>query len=135
MHKEHNVAVRWYHLVCPAKYRRAVFTEQVDAKLKEVCQEIASRYELEFLKIGTDGDHVYFLVQSVPNYSPKKIVQTIQSLTAREIFKACPGVKQDLWSGQFWSDGYYSSTVGAHGNEQKIQYYVRQQGQVEEKDN
>jgi hypothetical protein len=39
-------------------------------------------------------------VQSVPNYSPKKIVQRIKSLTAREIFKACPEVKRYLWGGE-----------------------------------
>ena len=120
-----------YHIVCPAKYRRMVFSQTVDAKLKEVCAEIERRYEIEFLEIGTDGDHVHFLVQSVPMMSPQKIVQTIKSLTAREIFKRCPEVKKQLWGGQFWADGYFVSTVGAHGNEEMIKNYVEQQGKVE----
>jgi REP element-mobilizing transposase RayT len=74
IHKDHNVSVLMYHIVCPAKYRRAVFSAEVDAKLKEVCTEIEKRYEIEFLEIGTDTDHVHFLVHSVPLYSPKKIV-------------------------------------------------------------
>ena len=82
-----------YHIVCPAKYRRAIFTE-------EVCEEISKRYEIVFLEIGTDSDHVHFLVQSVPTYSPKKIVQIIKSITAREIFKKCPLVKKQLWDGE-----------------------------------
>lgn len=41
--KEHNVSLLLYHIVCPAKYRRAVFTPAVDEKLKEVCEEIALR--------------------------------------------------------------------------------------------
>src|SRR5215210_8535508 len=118
--KEHNVSLLLYHIVCPAKYRRAVFTPLVDEKLKEICGEIALRYEIEFLEIGTDQDHVHFLVQSVPNYSPKKIVQRIKSITAREIFRACPAVKRQLWGGEFWSDGYFISTVGRHGNESAI---------------
>ena len=121
-----------YHIVCPAKYRRMVFSETVDAKLKEVCTEIQKRYEIEFLEIGTDGDHVHFLVQSVPMMSPQKIVQTIKSLTAREILKSCPEVKKQLWGGAFWSDGYFISTVGAHGTEQMIKSYVAQQGKSEE---
>ena len=68
-----------YHIVCPAKYRRAVFTEKVDTVLRETCIEIAKRYEITFLEIGVDMDHVHFLVQSVPMYSPKKIVQIIKS--------------------------------------------------------
>ena len=94
IHKSHNVSVLMYHIVCPAKYRKAIFTEQIDSVLKEVCIEIADRYEIVFLEIGTDRDHVHFLVQSVPMYSPKKIVQTIKSITAREICKRCPSVKK-----------------------------------------
>lgn len=96
-----------YHIVCPAKYRKAIFTEEVDAKLKEICEEIALRYEIEFLEIGTDSDHVHFLVQSVPMYSPKKIVQIIKSITAQKIFEQMPEVKKQLWGGQFWSDGLF----------------------------
>ncbi len=101
IHKKHNVSVIIYHIVCPAKYRRAIFSEKVDKVLKDVCLEIALRYEIVFLEIGVDRDHVHFLVQSVPTYSPKKIVQTIKSITAREIFKKVPEVKQELWGGEF----------------------------------
>jgi putative transposase len=118
-----------YHIVCPAKYRRAVFTPPVDQKLKEVCLEISKRYEITFLEIGTDKDHVHFLVQSVPTYSPQKIVQRIKSITAREIFRACPEVKKQLWGGEFWTDGYFISTVGKHGNEDVIKKYIQNQGE------
>src|SRR5947209_3321231 len=128
IHKSHNVSVLMYHIVCPAKYRRAVFTPPVDRKLKEVCLEIGKRYEITFLEIGTDKDHVHFLVQSVPMYSPRKIVQLIKSITAREIFRACPDVKKQLWGGEFWTDGYFISTVGKHGNEDVIKKYIRGQG-------
>jgi putative transposase len=117
-----------YHIVCPAKYRRAVFTPPVDRKLREVCLEISKRFEVTFLEIGTDADHVHFLVQSVPTYSPKRIVQLIKSITAREIFRACPEVKKQLWGGEFWSDGYFISTVGKHGNEDVIKRYIQEQG-------
>ena len=126
--KQHNVSILLYHIVCPAKYRRAVFTAEVDAKLKEICEDIAIRYEIEFLEIGTDEDHVHFFVQSVPMYSPKKIVQIIKSITAREIFRQMPEVKKQLWGGQFWSDGYFVSTVGAHASEEVIKQYVKSQG-------
>ena len=35
------------------------------------------RYEIWFLEIGVDRDHAHFLVQSLPTYSPTKIVQTV----------------------------------------------------------
>lgn len=75
---------------------------------------------------------MHFLVQSVPTYSPKKIVQTIKSITAREIFRQLPEVKQQLWGGEFWTDGYFISTVGAHGNEEMIKRYIKEQGELQE---
>ena len=127
--KSHHVSVLIYHLVCPAKYRRVVFDKQVDAVLKDICLEIAKRYEVVFLEIGTDKDHVHFLIQSVPTYSPTKIVKIVKSITAREIFHRVPAVKKQLWGGELWSKGYFISTVGRHGNEAAIRQYVKQQGQ------
>ena len=129
IHKSHNVTVLLYHLVFPAKYRRVVFDESVDEVLKEVCLGIEHRYEMKFLEIGTDKEHVHFLVQSVPTYSVTRIVRTLNSVTAREIFKRCPQVKKKLWGGEFWTDGYFASTVGKHGDEAVIGSYVKNQGQ------
>ena len=128
LHKSHNVSVLMYHLVFPAKYRRAVFDANVDEVLKEVCLEIERRYQVKFLEIGTDKDHVHFLIQSVPTYSVTRIVTLLKSLTAREIFKRCPQVKKKLWGGEFWTDGYFASTVGKHGDEHMIGKYVKNQG-------
>ena len=132
IHKSHNVSVLMYHIVCPCKYRRVVISKEVDKTMKEICEEISKRYEIKFLEIGTEGDHVHFLVQSVPTYSPTKIVRTIKSITAKEIFKKHPEVKKQLWGGEFWSDGHFVSTVSKHGNEDTIGNYVKAQGMREE---
>ncbi len=121
-----------YHLVCPAKYRRVVFTEEVDAHLKAICLEIALRYEIQFVEIGADRDHVHFLVQSVPTYSPTQIARIVKSITAREIFQRVPSVKKKLWGGEFWSKGYFMNTVGHKGNEESVANYVRNQGREQE---
>lgn len=128
VHKSHNISVLIYHLVCPAKYRKVIFDETVDELLKEICLEISKRYEVIFIEIGTDRDHVHFMIQSVPNYSPKKIVQMVKSITAKEIFKRAPHVKKQLWGGEFWSKGYFISTVGRHGGEDVISQYIKKQG-------
>ena len=129
--KSHNVTLLLYHLVFPAKYRRAVFDDKVDDVLRSVCLDIEARYQVKFLEIGTDKDHVHFFVQSVPTYSVTKIVMTIKSLTAREVFKRCPHDKKQLWGGEFWTDGYFAGTVGQHGNEETIGNYVKRQGQTD----
>jgi REP element-mobilizing transposase RayT len=115
-------------MVFAAKYRRVVFDVSVDQVLREICLDIEKRYQVKFLEIGTDEDHVHFLVRSVPTYSVTKIVTTIKSVTARQIFRLCPEVKKKLWGGEFWTDGYFTSTVGKHGNENMIGKYVKNQG-------
>ena len=84
VHKSHIVSVLLYHYVCPAKYRRIIFSESLEKSLKEVCLEISKRFEIEFVEIGTDKDHVHFLVQSVPTKSPTQIIRTVKSITAKE---------------------------------------------------
>jgi REP element-mobilizing transposase RayT len=128
IHKSHNVSLLLYQIICPAKYRRVVFSDSVDITLKDICLEISKRYQIYFLEIGTYDDHVHFLVQSVPMYSPTKIVTIIKSITAREILSKNPEVKKKLWGGEFWTDGYFVNTVSKHGNEDVISKYVREQG-------
>ena len=115
-------------MVCPVKYRREVLTDGVVQTLTKTCLGIQQRYEIHFLEIGTDGDHVHLLVQSVPSASPQYIVQTIKSITAREIFKQNPEVRKMLWGGQFWTKGYYVNTVGLYATEAIIRNYVKNQG-------
>ena len=59
IHKSHNVTVLLYHLVFSAKYRKVVFDENVDTELESVCLDIEGRYQIKFLEIGTDEDHVH----------------------------------------------------------------------------
>ena len=122
VHKRHNVSVLMYHLVCAAKYRRVVMSRQVDETVRDVCLEIAKRWE-----IGMDGDHAHFLLQTVPTYSPSRIVQRVKSVTAREVFVRAPEVKKKLWGGEFWGKGYFVNTVGQHGSEKVIAEYVKRQ--------
>ena len=73
------------------------------------------------------------IFSTVPKYSVTKLVTIIKSLTAREVFRKCPHVKKLLWGGDFWSDGYFASTVGKHGDEGMIAKYVKNQGMDYEK--
>jgi REP element-mobilizing transposase RayT len=116
-------------LVCPVKYRQKVFGTLVEKTLKQVCLEIIQlNYEIHFVEIGTDEDHVHFLLQSVPMMLPSRMVQTIKSITAKLIFEQNSEVKKSLWGGKFWTSGYYLNTVGRYSNEEVIKKYVKEQG-------
>ena len=115
-------------MVFPAKYRKRIFDDSIDKTLKDVCLEISERYEIYFLEIGNDVDHVHFLVQSVPTLTVTKIVTIIKSITAREIFAKHKEVKKILWGGNLWTSGFYANTVGQFANEDVIKKYIQNQG-------
>ena len=127
--KSHNKTMLLYHIVLPVRYRRKVFNEEVENTLKDICIGITQRYEINFLEIGSDEDHIHFLIQSVPKISVTEIVKTVKSITAKHIFKRHPEVKSMLWGGKFWTSGFYANTVGQYGNEKIIREYVQGQGQ------
>ena len=92
-----------------------------------MCKNIESRFEIHFLEIGADENRVHFLMESVPMLSLKSIVQVVKNITAREFFRIHPEMKQQLWGGQFWTDGYCIDTVGQYANEEIIQKYIHEQ--------
>lgn len=126
--KRHNKTLLLYHLVFPLKYSKSVITNEIGEGLKKVCLSISERYEVHFIEIGYESNHVHFLVQSVPDYSVSKMVRMLKSITAKELFREYPEIKQKLWGGKFWTSGYYVNTVGQYSNEEVIKAYVKNQG-------
>ena len=88
--KRHNKTLLLYHIVCPLKYRKSVITEELGECLKGICIEISERYEINFVEIGYESDHVHFLVQSVPTNNVSEITRTIKSIIAKQLFQRLP---------------------------------------------
>ena len=126
--KRHNKTLLLYHLVFPLKYRKHVISEEIGESLKEICFKISERYEIHFVEIGYETDHVHFLVQSVPSMSVSELIRKLKSITAKQLFFRHPEIKAKLWGGNFWTSGYYANTVGQYGNEEVIKKYVENQG-------
>ena len=126
--KRHNKTLLLYHLVFPLKYRKKIINEEIGKSLKEVCIGISERYEVQFLEIGYESNHVHFLVQSVPNYSVSEMVRMLKSITAKQLFQMHPELRELLWGGKFWTSEYYANTVGQYADEEVIRKYVENQG-------
>ena len=112
------------------KYRKDLFLEEkYVSTVKQVCKDIENRFYLLFETIGFDEDHVHFLIESLTTtYSPAKIFQVVKSISARELFKRHPEIKEELYHGEFWSDGGYVGTVGEGTNADIIRGYIKRQG-------
>ena len=130
--KRHNKTLLLYHLVFPLKYRKSVINNEIGEGLKYICLEISERYEVHFIEIGYESNHVNFLVQSIPNYSVSKMIRMLKSISAKQLFQRFPEIKTKSWGGKFWTSGFYVNTVGQYSNEEVIREYVKNQGMEKE---
>ena len=117
-----------YHIVFPVKYRYALINKVVEQEMVRIGHEIEKRYELTIEQMGADKDHIHLLCSFHPKYSIGEMVRKYKSITARELFKTHPEIKQNLWGGEFWSDGYYAGTIGEKVNWSIVEQYIKQQG-------
>ena len=129
----HKVFKIKYHFVFCIKYRKDLFLEEKYVEfLKEICRGIEERYSITFETMGFDEDHVHFMIQTFPRFSPSKIFRIVKSITARELFEKYPDIKKELWGGEFWSDGGFVGTVGEGINAEIIREYIKNQGRKSE---
>ena len=117
-----------YHMVFVVKYRKDLISDEVRDYLHDIFVGISKRYYLNFHAVGTDGDHLHVLVEARPRYSPSQIMQICKSITAKEIFKKFPEIKDELWGGHFWTEGGHIDTVGDGYGEQQMKEYIKNQG-------
>ena len=115
-------------MVFVVKYRKDLISKDIRDFLKEIFVGITKRYYLDFHAVGTDGNHLHILVAARPRYSPSKIMQICKSITAKQIFKKFPEIKEELWGGHFWTEGGHIDTVGDGYGEEKMKEYIRKQG-------
>lgn len=117
-----------YHMVFVVKYRKDLISDEIKKYLKDIFLGIEMRYYLKFHAFGTEEDHLHILVEARPRYSPFEIMQICKSISAKEIFKKFPEIKEELWGGHLWTEGGHIDTVGDGYGEEKMKEYIKNQG-------
>ena len=116
-----------YHLVWVPKYGKMLIKGKIAERLKEIFQGIAERYEFEIDTMGVMEDHVHVFLSAPPRYAPALIVQIMKSISAKIIFREFPQVKEQLWGGELWNDGYFVRSTGDKVTSEVIREYIRHQ--------
>jgi len=124
---KHAVYDLKYHFVWIPKYRKLVLKGPVAESLKQIFHGIAERYELEIDTLEVMPDHVHLFVLVPPKYSPSHVVQVLKSVLAREVFQRHPALREELWGGELWSDGYFVRSVGDEVTADVIRRYIKLQ--------
>jgi len=117
-----------YHMVFVVKYRKSLINSALFSFMQEICKGIEQRYYLHFDALGYEEDHVHLVVEGAPRYSPSRIMQICKSILAIQIFKQFPELKEELWGGEFWTDGGHIDTVGDGRGIDEVRKYVENQG-------
>ena len=125
----HTVYDLKYHIVWVPKYRKMILKGDLARRIREIFAEIAERYEFEIDTMEVKDDHVHLFLSAPPRYSPAGIVQVMKSISAKMVFKEFPEVKEQLWGGEFWSDGFFVRSVGDKVTSEIIRRYIKYQQQ------
>jgi len=115
-----------YHVIWCPKFRFNVL-ENIECSLRQIFQDIAERYQYEIIEMEIMPDHVHLFVGAKPTVAPSDIVRTLKSISAIELFKQYPSLKQ-FYSrcGSLWSAGKFISTIGKV-SEETIKKYIQEQ--------
>ena len=124
---KHAVYDLKYHLVWIPKYRKRLLDKEVAAYLKGVFRQIAEEYEFRIDTLEVMEDHEHIFVEAPPKYSPAQVVQIMKSVSARELFKRFPKLREQLWAGELWNDGYFVRSVGDKVTADIIRKYIEYQ--------
>ena len=120
-----------YHFVWIPKYRKRLLTPVRQAYLKYLLKRVAVEWEMAIVEMEVMEDHVHLFVEAPPRLSPAQIMDTIKSITAREMFEKFPEMRRTLWAGHLWAEGYYVATVGDKVTAEAVRRYIRNQRQHE----
>ncbi|WP_026045665.1 IS200/IS605 family transposase [Paenisporosarcina sp. TG-14] len=115
-----------YHIVWCVKYRHKLLSGDVDNRLKEILQQIATDNDFTLAEIESDVDHIHLLVDCTPQHSIPSIIKALKGVSARLIFKEFPQLKKQLSGGHLWNPSYFVATVSEQTEEQ-IRLYIQNQ--------
>ena len=112
------------------KYRKRVLKGDLKALLAKRLGESQEYHpDSEVEQFSIQVDYVHLVVVIPPQYAVSAIIGKIKANTSREIRQRFPWVKKVSWRNEFWSVGFFSSTVGI--DEAVIKRYVEFQEKVD----
>ena len=129
----HAVYDTKYHLVWAPKYRKWM-KDEMRRRGRELFEAIARDFGFEIEAMEIALDHVHLFVSFPPRYAIAKVVGILKGILSSALFKEYPELRKELWSGEFWEDGYFVRTVGDTVTEEMIKRYITYHQQEREGD-
>lgn len=115
-----------YHIIFTTKYRKQVFKDKIESRLKEILYQVAEDKEFIIETMEIMSDHVHLFVTAHPKNSVSYIVKMAKGITGRLLLKEFDNLKQQLYKGHLWNKSYYIETVG-NISEESVKQYIENQ--------
>ena len=115
------------HLIFVCKYRKAMLAGQVNDDAKRIFSSIAENSDFEIEVMETDKDHVHFLIRYIPRLFIAQIVGRLKQESTRQLWLLQTLRKQYWYQHLFWSDGYFTCSIG-EASPETIRQYILSQG-------
>lgn len=116
-----------YHIIWCPKFRYSVLKDGVDITLKQILSNICKKYDYTIKALEVMPDHIHVFADCPQTVAPCDIARTLKSISAIELFKVYPQLKQFYARcGKLWPDGYFVSTIG-HISEATVKKYIEEQ--------
>ncbi len=119
---------RWmckYHIVFTPKYRRKIIYNKLRRDIVQIIKDLCKWKGIEIIEGKAMLDHIHILVKIPPKMSISNFMGYLKGKSAMMIFARHGNLKYKFGNNNFWSTGYYVSTVGL--NEATIAKYIKEQ--------
>ena len=114
-----------YHIVFAPKYRKKVFYEEHRLEVREILRKLCEWKGVEIIEGEVCPDHVHILVSIPQKMSISVFMGYLKGKSSLMIFENHANLKYKYGNRNFWSEGYYVSTVGL--NKKVVENYIRNQ--------
>ena len=117
-----------YHLIFVCKYRKKLLMKY-GSEIKQILYDISNKADFDIIEMEVDKDHIHFMISASPKVSVSMIVRKLKSESTINIWKRhFSELSKVIWNKiEFWSDGYFCSTIGQVSKE-TLKRYIRNQG-------
>lgn len=99
-----------YHVVFCPKYRKPVLTPPIDARLKELIQQVCNETQSGLIETEVMPDHVHLLLDCDPQFGIHRLVKGIKGRSSRVLRKEFHVLRTRIPT--LWTNSYFCSSVG-----------------------
>ena len=117
-----------YHIVFTPKYKRKMIYDELREDIediKEIIKDLCKWKGIKIIEGHMKSDHEHLLLSISPKYSISSVMGYLKGKSVMMIFERHANLRYKYGRRNFWSTGYYVSTVGI--NELTVAKYIREQ--------